>query len=169
MTILQWVNTAVVVIGLPTIIGVALNIGGKLHLLESLEESTKKMKHNLKVMSDYLIRHHGKFDPTQLQSFSPLSLTETGTKFIKDIGFDNVFSSNKREFFELVDNDNPKLKYDVELAAIKSVYLLYDKEYMNFLKVLFYNDPKRTLENTAPTLGIYVRDAYLKEHPEITQ
>ncbi|HEU0080991.1 MAG TPA: hypothetical protein VFQ72_03125 [Candidatus Paceibacterota bacterium] len=40
---------------------------------------------------------------------------------------------------------------------------------MKFLKAYFYNNPARNLPNTAQTLGIYVRDLYLAEHPEITE
>jgi hypothetical protein len=40
---------------------------------------------------------------------------------------------------------------------------------MKFLKVYFYNNPTRNLENTAPTLGVYLRDRYLADHPEIKE
>ena len=56
-----------------------------------------------------------------------------------------------------------------ETAAIKSIYTLSDKEFMSLLKEYFYNNPNRSLANTAPTLGVYVRDKYLEEHPEIIQ
>lgn len=123
----------------------------------------------MKVMSDYLTRHHKKFNPAELQTLSPYMLTPEGNDFIKKIGFDNVFEKNKNDFFNFVDSENPKLKYDVEIASIKSIYLLSDKPFMEFLKVFFYNNPLRTLEDTAPTLGVYVRDMYLEQHPEITQ
>ncbi len=169
MTAIQWVNTVIVFIGTPTIIGALIYIGKKLHLLDSLEKSTDKIKHNMKVFSDYLIRHHSKFNPTELQALSPLNLTEAGQKFIKDVGFDNVLEKNQQDFFNFIDSEEPKLKYDVEVAATKSIYSLYDNPYMEFLKVYFYNNPNRNLENTGPTLGIYVRDQYLSKHPEITQ
>ena len=38
-----------------------------------------------------------------------------------------------------------------------------------FLKVFSITTPARNLQDTAPTLGVYVRDKYLSEHPEITQ
>jgi len=169
MTILQWVNTAVIAIGIPTIVGALIYIGKKLYLLESLEKSTEKIKHNMKVVGDYLTRHHTKFNPSDLKAFSPLNLTEAGKKFISSIGFENVFEKNKSDFFQCIESENPKLKYDVEVAAIKSIYVLYDKPYMEFLKVLFYNDPNRNMENSASTFGVYVRDKYLADHPEITQ
>jgi hypothetical protein len=73
------------------------------------------------------------------------------------------------DFYNIISGEDVKVKYDVEMASIKSIYALYEKPYMQFLKVYFYNKPERSLENTAPTLGVYVRDSYLLEHPEITQ
>jgi len=96
-------------------------------------------------------------------------LTEAGNKLIKEVGFDNVFKENKTDFFSFLDGEHPKLKYDVEVVSIKAIYVLADKPYMQFLKVFFYNKPDRNMDNTAPTLGVYVRDKYLEEHPEITQ
>jgi hypothetical protein len=40
---------------------------------------------------------------------------------------------------------------------------------MEFLKIFFYENPARNMENTAPTLGVYIRNKYLAKHPEITQ
>ena len=109
------------------------------------------------------------FNPSELKPYSPLALTPQGEELIKKLGFNNVFSEHKEDFFALIDAEQPKLKYDVENAAIKAIYLLTDRPYMDFLKVFFYNTPDRGMEDTAPTLAVYVRDAYLAAHPEITQ
>ncbi len=103
-----------------------------------------------------------------MESLSPLTLTESGGKLIKELGFDNIFKDNCNDFFNFINEQKPRLKYDVELAAIKSISVLSEKSYMDFLKVFFYNKPARNLENTAPTLGVYIRDKYLEKHPEIT-
>ncbi len=159
----------ITIIGIPTIFAGILYIGRKLQILDDLQKTTNKIKANIKIVSDFLVKNASNFDSSELQSYSPVNLTEVGKVFIKKIGFENVFEKYKQDFFQCIDNDNPKLKYDVELAAIKSVNSLYEKDYMDFLKVFFYNNPKRNIANTAPTLGIYIRDKYLKEHPEITQ
>jgi hypothetical protein len=169
MSILNIINATVISIGIPTIILAAIYIGRKLQILDSLNAATEKIKANVKVIGDFLTRNNANFNVAELQAYSPLKLTQEGTKFIKDIGFEDVFSANKATFFKCIDSENPKLKYDVELAAIKSISLLYDKDYMSFLKVFFYNHPDRNLENTAPTMGVYVRDVYLAEHPEIIE
>lgn len=169
MDFLKIINAIVLVVGIPTIAGVLIRTGKKLQILKTLETTIEKMKVNIKVIGDFLTKHHIKFDPKELRAYSPLQLTEDGKKFITDIGFDNVFEKNKDDFFHFIDGENPKLKYDVELAAVKSIQVNAQKEYMSFLKVFFYNNPTRALENTAPTLGVYIRDKYLEEHPEITQ
>ncbi|MBI4120102.1 MAG: hypothetical protein HY454_01420 [Parcubacteria group bacterium] len=169
MTLLQWVNTIIIAIGIPTIAVALINIGKKLHLLKMLEQSTERIKHNLKVISDYLTRYHTKFDPKELGVLSPLNLTQEGRDLIARIGFDNIFERNRKDFLGFIDSESPKLKYDAEVAAVKSIYFLQDRPYMEFLKVYLYNNPSRNLENIAPTLGVYVRDQYLSEHPEITQ
>lgn len=169
MNLLQIINTVVVVVGVPTIAGVLISVGKKLKTLEIMEDTIYKMKGNLKVVCDYLARHHNKFDPRELQAYSPLKLTDAGEALVESTGFDNVFETNKADFFSFIDSENVKLKYDVEATAVKSIYTFYDKEYMSFLKVYLYNHPERSIENVAPTLGVYVRDKYLSEHPEITQ
>ncbi len=166
---IEAINMVIVYVGVPTIAGALIFIGVKLHTLTVVEKAVEKIKHNMKVMGDYLTRHHTRFDPTELRAFSPLQLTDTGKRLIKDVGFDNVFKENKPAFFSFIDSEHPKVKYDVENAAIKSIYVLVDKLYMQFLKVFFYNNPDRNMENVAPTLGIHVRDSYLEEHKEITQ
>jgi hypothetical protein len=155
--------------GIIYIVGTLVVIGRKLQILDDLTATTDKIKKNLKVVTDFLIGSNMKFSSSELEGYSPLSLTEEGKRFIEKIGFDKIFNEHKADFFGCIEGEKPKLKYDVEIAAIKSISLFHDKEYMNFLKILFYNEPNRNTENTAPTLGVYVRDAYLAAHPEITQ
>lgn len=155
-------------VGIVAILGACVYIGRKLQILDNLNGCMDKMKINLGVISSYLTRNHTKFNPSELQTLSPFQLTDQGNQFIKTIGFDNVFEKHKNDFFEIISNENVKLKYDVETAAIKAIFVVYDESYMDFLKIYFYNNPGRNLENTAPTLGVYVRDRYLENHPEIT-
>lgn len=156
-------------IGIPAGLAGIFYIALKIHALDSLQKTTDKIKVNVKVISDHLIKTSTDFDHTELQSYSPLQLTKAGEKLLSDLGFQNVFTQHKSDFFDFIDSENPKLKYDVELSATKAVSALADKDYMNFLKVFFYNNPTRNLQNTAPTLAVFVRDKYLEEHKEITQ
>lgn len=156
-------------IGVVTIAGALIYFGRKLQTLDDLKATMEKVKINVQTISTYLTRHHAKFNANELQAFSPLRLTNAGEKLITDIGFDEILIKNKEDFFKFINSEGPGLKYDVETASIKSIYALYEKPYMSFLKTFFYNNPERNLENVAPTLGIYLRDKYLDQHPEIEE
>lgn len=161
--------TVITTIGIPAILGAFIYIGRQLQTLKALSNTTEKIKLNVKVIGDHLTKSDAQFDPKELQSYSPLHLTKEGKKLITHIGFDKVFEEHHEDFCGYIDGEEPKLKYDVELAAIKSISALSDKEYMQFLKIYFYNNPTRNMQNVAPTLGVYIRDKYLEKHPEITE
>ena len=156
-------------IGIVSILGAVLYAGKKLQILDELKSSIEKTKSNLKVICDYLTKNHSKFDPSEIKGFSPLGLTKKGYGLIEGLSFDKVFEKNKKDFFDVIDDRKPKLKYEVETAALHSIIALSNEEYMDFLKVFFYNNPKRNMDNTAPTLGLYIRDKYLENHPEIKE
>lgn len=168
MNTLQIVNAVVVIIGVPAIVGTLIFVGRKLQTLDAIEITLGKVKANLKVVCDYLIGKDG-FNHTELQAYSPLKLTGIGMKLIEETGLDAAFRDNTADFFSFIESEHPSQKHDVELAAIKSIYALQDKDYMGMLKTFFYNHPQRTIANSAPTLGVYIRDKYLSEHPEIRE
>jgi hypothetical protein len=157
------------IIGFSTMVGGFIYVGRKLQALDRLEETMEKVKANLKVVSDYLTATHKDFNHKELQVYSPLRLTQNGKNLLKEVGFESIFGQYKDDFFSVIDDDAPKLKYDVERSAIRSISVLSDRDYMSFLKVFFYNNPDRSMANTGPTLGVYVRDRYLEEHPEIAK
>ncbi|MEK7501332.1 MAG: hypothetical protein AAB777_00885 [Patescibacteria group bacterium] len=159
----------ITVIGFSSMVVGFIYIGRKLQILDDLKITVDKIKTNLKVISDFLIKKFSDFNVSEIQAYSPFSLTEVGEEFIQKLGFDKVFQDHKDDFFGFVGGESPKLKYDVETAAIKSVFALSENEYMSFLKIFLYNNPERNLNNTAPTLGIYIKNQYLMAHPEITQ
>jgi hypothetical protein len=170
MDLFDLIKRVVVYLGVPTIVVAMIYIGKKLQVLDDLKLTTEKIKYNLKVVTDYLMKSSGgTFGPNDLQNYSLLRLSVTGAAFIKQLDFYSVLEEHKCDFFSYIDAENPKLKYDVELASIKSIYDLADEQYMGFLKIFFYNNPNRNMRNTAPTLGICVRDEYLEEHPEIKE
>lgn len=156
-------------IGIASVLTAFIYIGKKLQILDDLNQTTEKIKMNVKVIGDHLTKFDTQFDHTELQSYSPLQLTEEGKKLIKTVGFDKIFTDNQGDFYEFIDDEEPKLKYDVEQAAIKAVITFSGQDYMKPLKVFFYNNPKRNLQNVAPTLGVYVRDKYLEDHPDIVE
>lgn len=169
MNILAITNGIILAIGIPALIGSFIYIGKKLQILDDLQKDIAIIKHNLSVVANFLTKSFDTFNVSELKNYSPVQLTNNGHKFIEEIGFEKVFAENKDRFFEYIDTEKPKLKYDVESAAIKSIYFLANEPYMTFLKVYLYNNPTRKITDTAPTLGIYIRDKYLAAHPEIKE
>ncbi len=90
------------IIGIVSVLGAFIYIGRKLQVLDSVDKCVEKIKINMNVISTYLTRYHTKFDPDELQTFSPFQLTDDGKQFIKTVGFDNVFETHKSDFFDLV-------------------------------------------------------------------
>ena len=111
----------IIAIGVATTVGGLIYIGRKLQILDDLKIVTDKVKGNLKVISDFLIRDNKNFDSSELQVLSPFTLTAVGENFIKKIGFQNVFNEHKEDFLRCIESEKPKLKYDVETAAMKSI------------------------------------------------
>ena len=156
-------------IGLAAILSGFLYTGRKLQVLDELQKDIAIVKSNLKVVCDHLITTSEDFSAKELKPYSPLKLTKDGQKLIKDLGFDQAVSKHVDDFFQYIDSQEPKLKYDVESAAINSIIAFREKDYMSFIKVYLYNNPTRNISNLSPTLGVYIRDKYLKQHPEITE
>jgi hypothetical protein len=156
-------------VGVVSMLGGFLYVGRKLQLLDDLVKTVNTMKYNLKVLSDHITRSDTTFDPSELKMYSPLHLTSSGNKLIKTVKFDEIFENNREVFYAVIDSEEPKLKYDVEASAIKSIFALSDESFMNPLKIYFYNNPNRNLQNAAPTFGVYIRDKYLADHPEIVE
>ncbi len=170
MNIVDIINTIIVIIGIPVLVGFFIDLGRKMQVLDDLKNTTDKIKHNIKTISDRMIADPNMgFDPSKLQSFSPLNLTEQGSKYLEDIGFVNLFKENKENFFIFINKEEPKTKYDVEVAAIKSVFVLFHKEYFVPIKTHLYNTPTESFKSLSQVAGVYIRDEYFKEHPEITE
>ncbi|MFA6533578.1 MAG: hypothetical protein WCT37_00220 [Patescibacteria group bacterium] len=160
---------AALAIGIATIIGGLVYIGRKLQILDDLKETMEKVKHNVKVICDTLSKPKIDFNPQDIQSYSPLKLTTVGEKKIIDIGFADIFRNNSSDFLGFIKSESAGTKYDVEIAAIKSVKVLFDKEYFNPIKSYLYNNPSENVDTLFTTLGVYVRDNYLEQYPEITE
>ena len=153
-------------IGFASIFAVLIYIGRKLQILDDLSRTVEKTKHNIKVIADNLIKDEP-FDPVDLQSYSPLQLTDEGRGRLEKIGFLDIFAKNKKEFFDFIEAEEVKTKYDVEIAAIKSVSFLFDRDFFNPLKEYFYNNPEIDERKIRSTIGIYIRDQYLSERDDI--
>ena len=164
------ITTISSLIGIPTIIGCLIYIGKKIQILNELHSSIQKIKHNIKVISDSLIRsQYIEFDHTILEPYSPLRLTDKGKTYLDELGLIQIIKDNKKDFFEYIQSETPTTKLDVELAAMKAVRFLFDKPYFDSIKVHLYNHPEENFSNMTSAAGIFLRDTFLEEHQEIQQ
>lgn len=143
-------------------------IGRKLQILDDLQKTMEKIKTNIKIACDALIKSEViEFNGTDLQTYSPFQITEEGKQKINDLGFEKIFEDNKKDFFDFIDAENPKSKYDIEAMSIKAVFSLFNKDYFRGVKEYLYNNPTYGTKQMITLLGVHVRDKYLEDHPEI--
>ena len=178
MDIFEILLKIVVVIGVPSVIGAFIYCGKKLEKIDNvdtkvgnLEKIINKIKHNIQVICNSLTESPDiNFDHGRLQSFSPLRLTEKGMKYLReDVKFLDIFNENKQDFFNYLNSEEPKTKFEVEQTANKSILFLFNKEYIKPIKIYLYNNPNENLQSLSQVAGVYVRDKYLEEHPEIKE
>lgn len=149
--------------GTVAVFGGFIYVGRKLQILDNLQVTMEKMKNNVKVIGDSLIQSNlTDFDGSRLQTYSPVRVTEKGISYLQEIGFLNVFSSHKNDFFNTISSETPQTNYDIELASIRSIYLMFDKSYFNEIKDYLYNHPKENKNELIKIAGIYVRDKYIE-------
>lgn len=163
MNAVNAINSAIVIFGVPTSIGALIYIGRKLQILDDLQKTSEKIKSNVKVIGDALIQSSlTQFDGGKLQAYSPVQITEAGDRYLKDTGFIQIFSENEDEFIKCVLDENPKTDYDIEIASVRSVFLMFDKPYFNRIKNYLYNHPKESKTEFSKVAGIYIRNRYLE-------
>lgn len=167
---LNLLNQIVVLVGVPAIGGWLVFLGRKLQRIDDTGKTIEVIKRNVKTIANSLTNcDHVSFDNSLLQDYSPLQLTPKGEQFIRDKGFDSLFSENKEKFFAVIDADHPTSKFDVESSSYKSIVALLHKEFFNPIKKYYYEHPKESVQNFAKVAGVYVRDRYLEEHKNITE
>lgn len=157
-------------VGIPVIIGGCIYIGKKLQILDTLSDTLGKVKKNVKIIANTLIDDPSiVFDQSKIEDYSPLKLTDLGEKFMVEIGFTQIFKDHSKDFFDWIDKEEPKSQYDVEMSSIKSVLFLFDKEYFKSVKSHLYNHPRENIRQISKFMGIYVRDRYLVENPQLKE
>lgn len=168
MTNIDLINTGILTIGIPSIFASLIYIGRKLQVLDELNITVDKIKNNLKVVIDFLIQNNNNFPCSRLANYSPISLTQDGHDFLQKISFYQIFETHKKDFIECINEDSPKSKLEVETSAIKSILFLFERDYFKSVKDFLYNNPFENKNDFAKIAGVYIRDQYLRLHPEIS-
>ena len=109
-------------------------------------------------------------DPTLIRSMSPLTIQPAGYTILENSGFKTIMDNqvHRQVILKFIADASPNTRLDVEQKALILFSTLMLNEYMNPIKTYLYDNP--AAREIFPTLaGLYIRDEYLKDHPEITQ
>ena len=154
------------------VLGVLI-IGSAIYIRFAIGKKLGKIKDNVLVVITHLSSNasrRGRLDTTLIQVMSPMNITPQGHVVLEKSGFKEIISNpdHKAEIMSYLSSQKPKTRLDVESFAIVSFSTFLEKEFMNPIKTYLYNNPNER-EVYTTLAGIYIRDEYLKEHPEITQ
>ncbi len=103
---------------------------------------------------------------------SPMALTELGKELLEKSEAEKMLNAQYKYFEEIIDRGNCKTAYDIQ-SSISS--LIAEKENENFMtpiKNFAYKNPhfngnRLNFSDIQRTMVVYLRDLYLKNHPEI--
>lgn len=139
--------------------------------IKEIDITLNKIKRNIMVIVTFLATTYpGKFDAGLIETMSPLRIKEGGYDLLSKSGFTAIMKNqdNRTKILACIAEQNPTSKLDVERYAIVYFPTLLEEAFMMPIKAYLYNVPTR--REIFPTLaGLYIRDEYLKDHPEITQ
>jgi len=162
MTVLQWVNTLIVGLGLPSVVGGLVFVGRKLEMLETTRrEIDENIRPDLKDVRERMASIEGKTS-TLFQANSPISLTAKGKRFLEQSGLKVFIDENKEDLMRQCDSHKTMTTpYDVQqmaFAFFDDLALPEDIE-VKAKNVAFNNGI--SLNELRRTGGIYFRDICL--------
>lgn len=165
MTALEWVNTVVVALGLPTVLGAFLYIGRKLQLLDNLKnEIDDNIRPDLKDVRERLATWEGK-TAGLYQSQSPISLTEQGRKYLQKSGLKAFIDENKEGLMQQVQHEQTmQSPYDVQQIAFEFFDELDLPDSLEKRTKNFAFNHGISMDALRRIGGIYFRDICLAEH-----
>lgn len=124
--ILQTLNVIVVVIGIPTLVKMLIDIGGKLKVLETLDEKMrvsiepdlKDARERFAIVEDRVQTiWQDKFAPSHF----PRQLNDVGAKILEESGIREIIASKKQNLLRVIKNSNPQNAYDAEQVILSAV------------------------------------------------
>ncbi len=162
MTVLQWVNTLIVGLGLPAVVAGLIFVGRKLEMLDGVRrEVDENIRPDLKDVRERMASMEGKTS-TLFQANSPISLTPKGQRFLEQSGIKQFIDDNKEDLMRQCDSHQTMTTpYDVQqmaFAFFDDIALPEDIE-IKAKNVAFSNGV--SLGELRRTGGIYFRDICL--------
>jgi hypothetical protein len=107
-----------------------------------------------------------------LESKSPVTINELGQLILKEYKGDKNVDSNIDLFIKEIESKSLKTALDVQQYSEKLILSNFAYDMFNEIKNLIYQNPTYkdksiNIEVMSLLTGIYLRDKYLNEHPEL--
>jgi hypothetical protein len=134
-------------------------------------------------MSRWIARKDKSMIDTFIRKNSPYTITGIGRQLLEESGAKKTIDNHIDFFIKELEAINPKTPYDVEDQSMSLVFRNMSNEIFGPVKNFIYYAPDklectdpdtgqtREIEISYPALlnvmGIYLRDQYMKKHPEI--
>lgn len=101
---------------------------------------------------------------------SPLSLTPLGERVLEQSGAKQIIENNYIELEAIINENNLTTAYDVQVSVSKLI--AKSEHLLTSIKSFTYNNPTfegrpLKLVDIQRTMVVYLRDLYLKKHPQI--
>lgn len=111
-------------------------------------------------------------DPKNFLTNSPINLTEQSKELIREIGWVDILKDDykKSELFKILNEFELKTPADTQNSCVILINDLYAEKDINIftpVKNYLYNNSHIASQKTLFACAIYLRDEYLKNHPEI--
>ena len=154
------------------------DVEGKIDMVENTVKGLVKSVDHLLI---YLKGKDKKLDTTLFRSFSPIALTEQGEKLFSVLGGKMIIDMYKDDLFAEIEKQSIKTALDVQNYAPIAISNISEREGFNGAKNYIFTNPYYKYKNAegedqhlpldigtmCSVFGIYLRDEYLKAHPNI--
>ncbi len=140
-------------------------------VLDDVRASAGKIKNNIIAIKTFLATKWPEdFNLSLMESMSPLRIKPKGLEILQQSGFVSVMENAeyRRKILSYISDQEPKTKLDVERNAIIYFPMLLEETFTRPISSYLYKFPTKR-EACMTLAALYVRDEYLKEHPEITE
>jgi len=165
MSVLEWVNAAIVALGLPTVLGAFLYVGRKLETLDTLKsEVDNNIRPDLKDVRERLSLWEGK-TAGLYQAQSPISLTEQGRAYLHQSGLKTFIDEHREALMQQVDHDSSmQSPYDVQQISFEFFDELDLPDSLEKRAKNFAYNHGISMDALRRIGGIYFRDLCLVAH-----
>lgn len=160
-TIWSALQSMVLYLGIPVIIGVLIHIGRKLQVIDDLKSGFNSLQTDVRDLISRISKMEGRLEGVSA-SASPVQPTELGAKYIRESGLENILNENKNTLFDTLKKMLPAnyAEYDVQESARRVMMSLKDSSIMRPVKEYAFKEGIE-IEVILGVGGLWLRDDFL--------